>query len=386
MSPAKILVISFSPVARDPRVRRQIELLRPEHRLTVAAYAPLDDPGLEFIPLSDVPRRFPRRLQAALRLKSRRFEAYYWSTPAVAQAQALLGGRRFDLILANDAAAWPLAHALAAPHGTPVLCDAHEYAPREFEDIAWWRFLFQDYRTALCRRYLPAAAGVITVCDGIADEYARVFGIARPLVVRNLPAYHDVPVGATPPDRIRMIHHGSAMPSRRIELMIELMARLDARFSLDLMLVAPDERYRRYLQAKAAPLRRIRFLDPVAPDQIVTATRDYDVGLFLLPPTNFNYRHALPNKFFEFIQARLAVAIGPSPEMARLVRQHALGVVAGDFSPPSLAAALNALTAADLDRFKANAGRAARLLTWEQDREVLYQEVRRLLALRPCVA
>ena len=55
---------------------------------------------------------------------------------------------------------------------------------------------------------------------------------------------------------------------------------------------------------------------------------DYDVGLYLLPPTNFNQRYALPNKFFEFIQGRLAIAIGPSPEMAKLVeRSNADGVI-----------------------------------------------------------
>jgi hypothetical protein len=29
---------------------------------------------------------------------------------------------------------------------------------------------------------------------------------------------------------------------------------------------------------------------------------------------------ALPNKFFEFIQARLAVAIWPSPEMSKITK------------------------------------------------------------------
>ena len=70
---------------------------------------------------------------------------------------------------------------------------------------------------------------------------------------------------------------------------------------------------------------------------------------------------ALPNKFFEFIQARLAIAIVPSPEMARLTREFDCGVVAEDFSSLSLARALTGLTAQGIDWMKRGADRAARM-------------------------
>ena len=37
---------------------------------------------------------------------------------------------------------------------------------------------------------------------------------------------------------------------------------------------------------------------------IVRTINQFDLGVYLLPPVNFNSAHALPNKFFEFIQAR----------------------------------------------------------------------------------
>jgi hypothetical protein len=183
-----------------------------------------------------------------------------------------------------------------------------------------------------------------------------------------------------------MIHHGAASPSRKIETMIAMMGYLDDRFSLDLMLVAGDPAYHRFLRSRAADNPRVRFLDPVAPDQIIATTRAYDIGLFLLPPTNFNYRHALPNKFFEFVQARLAIAIGPSPEMSRLVREHHLGIVSADFTPRALAASLNSLTSSQIDAFKDASHAASAVLSWDHERETLRREVARLLALPPCVA
>lgn len=77
-------------------------------------------------------------------------------------------------------------------------------------------------------------------------------------------------------------------------------------------------------------------LEPVPMHRIVSFASTYDIGVFLLPPTNFNYRNALPNKLFEFIQARLAVAIGPSPQMAAVVREWNCGIVSDDFTPASL--------------------------------------------------
>jgi hypothetical protein len=105
----------------------------------------------------------------------------------------------------------------------------------------------------------------------------------------------------------------------------------------------------------------------------------YDIGVFLLPPTNFNYRYALPNKLFEFIQARLAVAIGPSPEMARLVRQYCCGVIADDFTPEALAASLNRLTGADIDRLKQASHAAAKELCFEKNAPILLKMVERVL-------
>jgi hypothetical protein len=104
-----------------------------------------------------------------------------------------------------------------------------------------------------------------------------------------------------------------------------------------------------------------------------------DVGHFLLSPVNFNHEHALPNKFFEFIQARLAVAIGPSPEMARIVNEYSLGVIADSFEPKALAAALYQLADESIRGYKRAAGRAARELNYETAGRVLLHEIERLV-------
>jgi len=372
----RILILSFSAIHSDPRVMRQVRLLEERATLTVAGYGTAPAARCEFIAVPRKRATLANRGGWALTLLLARFERYYWNRPEVQAARRLLDGRKFDLVIANDNATLPLALELAK--GKPVLADAHEYSPREFDDMLLWRLLFSPYQDYLCRTYLPRAAAMSTVCQGIADAYRANYAVA-PTVVMNTPAYQALRPSSVVDGKVRMIHHGIAIRSRHLEVMIDVMAHLDSRFSLDLMLVESDAAYMRDLQARAAPDPRIRFVPPVRMEDICVHINSYDVGIYLLPPVNFNHEHALPNKFFEFIQARLAVAIGPSPEMARIVRQYGLGAVAASFEPVELARELTRLAERGLPACKQAAHEAAFELCYERSAQTLLDQIDGLL-------
>lgn len=371
-----VLILSFTDLTSDPRVNRQIRLLADRFRVTAAG---LTDPVVPGVTFCQIPGRHWAGLDksaAALLLTLRQFERAYWSSRSVRAGFAQLKDRRFDLIVANDILALPLA--LSIRNGAKIVLDAHEYAPLEFEDRWSWRFFFRRFYDYLCRAYLARADGMITVCQGIADEYRVNYGV-HPVVLMNAPPYHELAPLPTNPDRVRMVHHGVVITSRKIELMIQTMDHLDERFHLDLILVPNVSRYFSSLVSLAAKHPRVRILPPVPMHELPRRLNEYDIGVYLLPPTNFNYRHVLPNKFFEFIQARLAIAIGPSPEMAKLVRQYGCGIVAEDFNPRTLAARLNELSNHQIDRFKQNSHLAARRLCFENNATILLAMIDRLV-------
>ncbi|MCC7483956.1 MAG: hypothetical protein IT529_03110 [Burkholderiales bacterium] len=379
----RVLVVSFSDLHSDPRVSRQIGLLSRSFAVTAAGHADPRVPGVSFVPLAAAHWSAAGKIAAAARLKAGAFERVYWSSRCVRDALAGLAGERFDLVVANDI--WTLPLALALRGGGKVLFDAHEYAPLEFEESRRWRFFFRAYNEYLCERYVPLADGACTVCDGIAREFRRTTGVAMG-VVHNCPPYEDLrpaPLDAAGP--LRLVHHGGAIPSRRLETMVEAMRHLGAEHTLDFVLVPSVPRYLERLVRLAAGDARIRFLPPVPMRELPRFLNAYDVGVYLLPPNNFNNRNALPNKFFEFVQARLALAIGPSPEMAALLARHDLGVVSEDFSPASFARALARFERGRIARCKANADAAARELSFERAAETFMQIVERLLAV-PCAA
>lgn len=361
---AKILVITFSDVERDPRVRRQIRLLLAHADVVLAS------PGTN--PFGQVGHMkleaggaslLGQRIRTVFRLAARAFEQHYWSQHVVKDALLKLGGTRFDLVISNDVECLPLALRVAGD--APVVLDAHEYAPAEFEDQLLWRLVQKPYKQYLCSRYLRESAALITVSQGIADEYLKNYSRSA-IVVPNACDFMDLTPSPMERERIRLVHHGLALRSRHLEGMIDMFEHLDERFSLTFMLVPAQSGYLDELKRRAAAHSSISFVEPVPVTEICGATNCFDVGVFLLPTTNFNYMHALPNKFFEFVQSRLAVAIGPSPEMASYVRRHDLGVIAQDFSPEAFANALNGMTSEDCARFKENAHAAAAELAFER--------------------
>ncbi|HEX2544585.1 MAG TPA: hypothetical protein VHL79_06895, partial [Ramlibacter sp.] len=152
----RALVLSFSPIASDPRVMRQVQALQGRYALTVAGFGAAPAGELEFVALEpEAPSRTGKLVKAATLLGGLN-EFHYWRMPLVQRTLAALQGRRFDVVVTNDIIALPVALKLA--NGTPVLLDAHEYAPREFEDLWRWRVFLQRFYTHLCRRYLPRVA------------------------------------------------------------------------------------------------------------------------------------------------------------------------------------------------------------------------------------
>ena len=296
----------------------------------------------------------------------------------ICKATHTLKSHDFDLIVANDIDTLPVA--LKNRGAARVLFDAHEYAPRQFENSFVWRFFMQKYKQHLCQTSIHQADAMTTVGPTISDEYAHVFGV-RPSVVLNAPHYLALDREPRHDGLIRMVHHGGASRTRRLEVMIDAMAFLDERFRLDLMLISGDPKYLASLKRRASSDPRIAFPSPVKPDEIVETLSEYDVGLYSLPPNSFNARHALPNKLFDFIQARLCVAIGPLPEMKRLVEQHDCGVVAQDFTAEALAETLRALDRPEVEACRRAADAAAAELCYEKSAEVLLGIVRDLLGL-----
>jgi hypothetical protein len=351
----KMLLISFTNLKSDPRVKRQINYFKDFYDITTVG---LSDSEIENVTHIDVSSPF-NKLNFIIplpKLLLGMFESYYWNLEEIKLTLEKVKDNTFDFIIANDADSLPIA--LKIKGNAKVIFDAHEYSPEENADSFRWRILFKRYKTFLIQQFAPKADLMLTVCDGIAQKYQEVFGL-NPMVVTNAADYFENMNAMKVGSKIRLIHHGLALPQRKIENMISMMEFVDDRFELDLMLVFRKEEYRKELESLIGSKKNVRLIPPVSTDEIIPFIAQYDIGVYLLEPTNFNNKHALPNKFFEFIQARLAIAIGPSPEMEKIVSTHQLGKISPDFEPKSLAVTINSMDESIILNSKENSNRAA---------------------------
>ncbi|VEG29880.1 glycosyltransferase family protein [Actinomyces howellii] len=373
----RLLIISFSPIVSDARVLKQVRLLTPTHEVTTCGYGEAPEGVARHVRIPDglVSWRLDRSA-----LIARRFEDAQAGQEVVAWCREHLVPGSWDAVLADDAETVPLALWLRPAGG--VHADLHEYAPRQKEGVARWRLFVAPYVRWLCRTYVARADSVTTVAQGLAEAYEREYGL-RAGVVTNATPYRrgePTPVETRPGRPLRLVHSGAALPDRHLEIMVEAMGLTTRDATLDLYLTRNDPSVIEALRAQAAdlPPGRVRVIDPVPYAELIETLAGYDVGVFSIPPVSFNYRHTLPNKLFDFVQARLAVVVSPSPEMARVVTEHSLGAVTEDFTAASLARTIDALDDEAVAAGKAASHRAARTLSAEEQVGTWWDAVRAL--------
>jgi len=375
---ARILIISFSDLKEDPRVFRQISHLSKKNDVAEMGLGPSQITVTDFIPLK-IPRKknVPEKIIKVIRLLLHRYTGIYWNEFIdFGQIREKLSGRQFDIIIANELDSLPLA--VRIKKDAKIVFDAHEYSPKQNEDVLSFRIFMMGYINYLCQTYIPEADSMITVSDGIAEEYYSVYGV-KPTVITNAPDFYNLYPMKTDDKKIKLIYHGEVSPSRQTELMIKMMDNVDERFCLDLMIKSSDTKYLDKLQELVKKRKNTRIISPVEMNQIIPFSNQYDIGLYILKPNNYNQKFALPNKFFEYIQARLAVAVGPSPEMANIVRKYDLGIVSDDFTPQSMAEKLNRLTKMKIEYYKNRSHSAASQLSSEKNLEKLDSIINELL-------
>lgn len=356
----KLLILSFSPIASDARVLKQLDLLRDDFDVTTCGYGEAPPGAVAHV---RVPDEMPIWRYPRADVLLRRYRRAYERNPAIAHARMALTGREFDIVLANDVDAVGLGLELKPSRG--VHADLHEYAPRQHEEVWRFRLFVKPFIEWMCRQHVARAASWTTVSSGLAREYERVFGFG-PDVVTNAAPYAELePSGVHAP--IRFVHSGAALRNRHLDTLLNGVISSRSAATLDLYLTPNDPAYLSEIRERAETSDgRVIVHDPVPYAELNRTLVAYDIGIHILPPVNFNNRWALPNKIFDYVQARLGVIVGPSPEMAEYVDKYGLGVVTDGFGAEDLAVTIDSIGEHDVVQMKRAAARHARELSSEE--------------------
>ncbi|HLP10793.1 MAG TPA: glycosyltransferase [Flavobacteriales bacterium] len=347
----KVLIIGQSEIKIDPRVHRQVIGLLNHCEVHILGPDPFPDARVYFHDIN-VKVEDDRSILAKIkRLGPYLFDNFkykYFRNPSYSHNVEKLKKIDFDLIINNEVFTLPLAEAIRGKK-SKVHWDAHEYYYSYYADQLQHENK-NKYINFLLNRYVPKLDSFSTVCDGIADLYKNKFN--RPVAtLENLPVKTDINPSKIN-GRIKLVHHGAGLRDRKLENMFELMKFLSPdKFEFHIYLTNNQPEYMKELKS-TYDFEHVFFHDPVPMTEIVNEINQYDIGICIVPHTNENYRFGLPNKFFEFIQARLMIIVNEGEEMPKIVRKHNLGLVVNSQDPKEIAEIVSQLTPETIDRFK----------------------------------
>ena len=365
-SQIKVLILSRSPISTDPRVLNQITWLQSE------------DIRVDVIGLGDRPQALKGEFHALGKPNiSLRFLCYLITWGKV-RYQINVGRylkralRELDFekenylhILLNDLDFVPIVHdiqeSVSSLQNIRFHIDLHEYFPGIKKNLLYW-FLFGRHTNWLLGQLKETNFDTYsTVSPEIANRYIDNLGINSVLSIENLPVKLEI-LPRTSNEKIEVVYHGNCDRSRGVYLAVDAIGSISSKYQLNLMLTGNT---REIMKIKAYVLKKsyagkIRFIDPVPVKDIVSTISSFDIGLAVFDTRkNESLELALPNKFFEYIQARLGVLIGSSKSMIEISREYNLGIEIEDFTVDALATSLSELGRNEVNMLKLGADSAA---------------------------
>lgn len=255
-----------------------------------------------------------------------------------------------------------------------IVYDAHEYETETNRLKGVQKKVYQY----LEKRYIQDVDHMITVSDTIANEYVRLYGVEKPVVLLNVPKFtfdenrkYDLfrkkfPIRS---DQRIFLYQGYLMPGRGIEILLESFNQLQD--DKDVIIFMGKGSLTELIKSyhHTAKIYYHAFVDP---EEYLNFTASADVGISFIEDISLSDRYCLPNKLFEYMLCGLPIICSNLPEMKKLVEEYSIGVVAKENTIAGFRGAIEALNLKGLAFFKQNIPNASSIYSWSnQEKELI---------------
>lgn len=274
-----------------------------------------------------------------------------------------------DLVISHDFFTCDTGYSLAEKSGAKFSVDCHEYSTGQYMDSKKWVKFQRPYVVAMQDYFLSRAQVVTTVCDGIANLLNQEHRLQRDVVVVRSVPFKRVQEFKPAGEKITVLYHGDVSYARGLQKAIQSMPLWRSEFHL-LIRGAGDEKHVSFLRELAVDLgvsERLVIEGPVSFDDIIPRANEADIGYFVHRDISPQKRFTLPNKFFEYIMAGVALCVSDLPEMAAIVNRHKCGLLVSDYDENVIAHVINSFDHDSINRFKKASIEAAEELNWNSE-------------------
>jgi glycosyltransferase involved in cell wall biosynthesis len=272
-----------------------------------------------------------------------------------------------DILLSNDLDSLPANYLVSFIQNKKIVYDSHELFP-EIPEIAHRPFVKKCW-TTLEKWILPQLKNNYTVCDSIANFYNNKYKTNFETII-NLPNKKNSKLSEFPfnvTNKKIIIYQGAVNIGRGLELMIKAMKHLNN----SLFIIIGDGDILSNLKKEVTKEKlndKIYFLGKVSPEKLHTLTPLANLGLSIEEDLGLNYRFALPNKIFDYLQAEVPILVSDLPEMRQVVSDYKVGEIIKNRNPKDIANQIENILEKD---FSSKIQIAKSELIWENQEEKL---------------
>ncbi|MDX1829034.1 MAG: glycosyltransferase [Lutibacter sp.] len=222
---------------------------------------------------------------------------------------------------------------------------------------------------------VPKLKNCVTVSNSISEYYNSIYH-TKFIVIRNLPFVIKKQRANSFPfktDNQKIIlYQGAINKGRGLELMIDTMIYLeDTIFVIigngDIEISIKHKIAEKKLQKK------VRLIDRLEPEELKQLTPLADIGISLEENLGLNYKYALPNKLFDYIQAKIPILVSDLYEMKNITSKYKVGEVVENRNPELLAKQIQKILEKGKIAYKIQLEIAASELNWENESKKLIE-------------
>jgi hypothetical protein len=245
-----------------------------------------------------------------------------------------------------------------------IVVDLREYHPKSQRNVVFYlthRFIYLH----IYRNYLTKLENVLTVSEAHRDILERRFGVKSKVVLSApvLVSEENVLV-KTNKQNIDFVYLGLANTNRGIRLICKSFEKLED--TNVYLYLSGDPNYIQKLRQEYKGKENIKIYEMVDSTQVIDTLKKYDVGIcFFKRP--WNTRNSLPNKFFSYIHADLALLVYENSQMAGFVNSYRIGRTVKHYSVTSFREAVSSFSIPLLREYQKNSSELKLIFNFQNE-------------------